>query len=416
MPANVRQISVLGCLLLVLLRISIGWQFLYEGLWKWNTQATAKPWSAEGYLVNARGPFRDYFRSLVDDPNGLDKLDYDKVTANWDAWRSQFVKLHPDLSEEQRTQLDEFLVGPEEFVQPLAALPKEVDLEKFKPVKYKPADGWYLRFNPEKKRLETNLHLIPEERDALLKLVEAKASPDGSPPAKLSDAGRKFQEAVRKLYDRTGKLSLKERLQILLKEDPSRVGVILDAQQGTIDPQRPGKNQEYLHLLARYEENLKRARQSFQQEHLAKQWEEVYKLRVELTAPVDGLTTEMKTFGDKLLTIEQAQRGPVAEAHGKTARINHMTMWSLMTLGMLLMVGLFSRASALCAAGLLLMFYLPMPPWPGVPEPPGPEHALFINKNLIEVFACLGLVAIPTGRWLGLDALVRRFLLFRKTD
>ena len=78
------------------------------------------------------------------------------------------------------------------------------------------------------------------------------------------------------------------------------------------------------------------------------------------------------------------------------------------------MGGTFSRLTALAAAGLLLSFYLPMPPWPGVVEAPGPEHSLIINKNLIEVFACLALVAVPTGRWIGVDALLRRFI-FRKT-
>ncbi len=51
-----------------------------------------------------------------------------------------------------------------------------------------------------------------------------------------------------------------------------------------------------------------------------------------------------------------------------------------------------------------------------VPEPPGPEHALFINKNMIEVIACLALAAIPTGRFAGLDALVRRFVFRQPTD
>ncbi len=80
------------------------------------------------------------------------------------------------------------------------------------------------------------------------------------------------------------------------------------------------------------------------------------------------------------------------------------------------MAGLFSRLSALCAAGLLLLFYLPMPPWPGVREAPGPEHSLFINKNAIEFIACLALAALPTGRWVGIDALIRPFILRKKTD
>ena len=45
------------------------------------------------------------------------------------------------------------------------------------------------------------------------------------------------------------------------------------------------------------------------------------------------------------------------------------------------------------------------------PLPPGTEgNPLFINKNLIEALALLALAAHPTGRWLGLDALVHRIV------
>ena len=73
--SDLRRLSILACMFLVLLRISIGWQLLYEGLWKVNSTSTATPWSAEGYLKNTRGPFRDYFRSLSGDPDELNWLD-----------------------------------------------------------------------------------------------------------------------------------------------------------------------------------------------------------------------------------------------------------------------------------------------------------------------------------------------------
>ena len=57
-------------------------------------------------------------------------------------------------------------------------------------------------------------------------------------------------------------------------------------------------------------------------------------------------------------------------------------------------------------------FYMAMPPWPGVPEAPGPEHSFIVNKNMIEVLALLALGFIPTGRWFGLDAMVSK--LFRR--
>ena len=84
--------------------------------------------------------------------------------------------------------------------------------------------------------------------------------------------------------------------------------------------------------------------------------------------------------------------------------------------GPLLMLGLFSRAAALGAATMLFSFYLAMPPWPGVPPAPGPEHSLIIDKNLVEALACLALAATPSGRWVGLDSLVRRYLFRRTTE
>jgi thiosulfate dehydrogenase [quinone] large subunit len=49
---------------LVLLRIAIGWHFLYEGL----TKVEKGGWSSKGYLVNATGPLADHFKGMVVDP------------------------------------------------------------------------------------------------------------------------------------------------------------------------------------------------------------------------------------------------------------------------------------------------------------------------------------------------------------
>jgi uncharacterized membrane protein YphA (DoxX/SURF4 family) len=415
---NVRQIGFLACFLLVLLRVAIGWQFLYEGIWKLDTQNTSKPWSAEGYLVNARGPFRDKFRGMVDDPNGLDKLDYGKMVAGWDQWRESYLKKWSDDAD-LRQKIGDLLDGPGQFSEKLDRLPDGVDLKTFKLPKDPPNS--FLRYNVENKQLETNLHLLPGERDALLAMGKKPAADaEGAAPAKDAKANaaalKQWRDAVNNLYKTTGNLSLKERLAVLLEADTERVGVVLEEHAGTIDHHRPGKKDVYLHLLERYEKNLKDARQTFQREHLDRQWREIFEKKTELVGPVDALTAEFHASAYKLLSDDQMRRGPVPELPGKVRQINQITMCALATIGLLLMLGLFSRLSALGAAGLLLLFYLPMPPWPGVPEPPGPEHALYINKNLIEFFACLALVALPTGRWIGLDALIRRFILRKKTD
>jgi len=155
-PHNVRQLSFVACFLLVVLRVSIGWQFLYEGLWKLGTLKTSQHWTAEGYLKNAVGPFRPQFRSLVTDPDSLDKLDYDKVAKSWDEWYQRFQARYPDLDEGQKRTIEALLNGQEAWAEPLAALPPEVDLAKFKTPK-----GTYLKYEAKQKRLITNLHLLP---------------------------------------------------------------------------------------------------------------------------------------------------------------------------------------------------------------------------------------------------------------
>ena len=60
------------------------------------------------------------------------------------------------------------------------------------------------------------------------------------------------------------------------------------------------------------------------------------------------------------------------------------------------------------------LFYLAMPPWPGVPEAPGPEHSFIVNKNFIEIMALLAIAALPTGQWFGLDRLCSKFCCRKK--
>jgi uncharacterized membrane protein YphA (DoxX/SURF4 family) len=172
----------------------------------------------------------------------------------------------------------------------------------------------------------------------------------------------------------------------------------------------------YKHLLERYEQNLKNAKQDFQHEHLTKQWNELQEKRAALVGPVNALTAELQNGVQKFLNVEQLARGAVPPASTPVRQLNQRVMYGLVTFGALLMLGLFSRMAALGAATMLVSFYLAMPPWPGVPPAPGPEHSLIIDKNLVEALACLALAATPSGRWIGLDSLVRRYLFRRTTE
>ena len=108
-------------------------------------------------------------------------------------------------------------------------------------------------------------------------------------------------------------------------------------------------------------------------------------------------------------------RGPLegvfeslAARPGLLAVADFTVVWGLMLVGLLLMLGLFSRTAAVGGFLLLLLFFLAYPPLPylgfSVPGPEGFE--LYVNKTLIEALLLVLLAAFPTGRMAGLDILV----------
>jgi uncharacterized membrane protein YphA (DoxX/SURF4 family) len=394
---DIWRLSGIAVLFIVLLRLSIGWQFAYEGLWKLNTLSSPKPWTSAGYLRAARGPFRNLYRGMAGDPDDLHYLDYDEVSRCLDDFKARFVAFHPDLSDEQKEKLDEILDGPEEFSVHLAKLPPGITIDK------KLAKT--IRYDPQSKRLivDGKKHLLPKEHADLLKQAVALKNYDTDPVIK------RYINALNQVFKQASKLSYKERLAVLLRIDPERVGLVYrDENTKEVVEQRKGKITQYNELLSRYLQELPRARQAFEIKHLDVQWDEIQKLRAELVNPVRSLENDFKQEATKLLDVKQLARGPVQEPWTAQRRIDYMTIAALIGLGCLLMIGLFSRVAAVGAALLLLSFYLAAPPWPGVEElveNAGPEHSLFANKNLIEVIALLGIASMPTGQWFGLDRL-----------
>ncbi len=84
-----------------------------------------------------------------------------------------------------------------------------------------------------------------------------------------------------------------------------------------------------------------------------------------------------------------------------------VNIWGLSLIGLLLILGLFSRISAIAGAILLLLYYLSHPPIIGVEYMfPSEGSYYIINKTLIEVLALLVLFVFPSGRNIGLDRLV----------
>ncbi len=393
-----RRIPVTACVLLVTLRLFIGWQFLYEGLWKLDAVSSTQPWTSAGFLKNSQGPFRDAYRGLTGDPDDLDWLDYEMVAGKWDAWESRFAA-HYALDERQRARLHELIDGPASFQANLAALPAGVTL----PAKLKDT----VRYDPKVKRImvDGKQHLWPAEKEALLALVKSE-----TPDAPANPQVAAYRKAIEDVFKRANRLSFKERLLVALgPSDPNRVRLVFSNFKGTLGTEAPEKiDTYYRQLLADYERRVQGADVGFQKEHLARDWAAIQKLRAELVNPIRALDAELKTQAREMLTPAQVTKGPVPEPWTPQRRADWMAILGLVVLGFLLIAGLGTRAAAVLGAAMVLSFYLVWPPWPGVPPDPGPEHAFIVNKNLIEVVALLAIAAMPTGQWFGLDGLIYR--------
>jgi uncharacterized membrane protein YphA (DoxX/SURF4 family) len=130
--------------------------------------------------------------------------------------------------------------------------------------------------------------------------------------------------------------------------------------------------------------------------------------RVELLGLADGWTSALHDKWVALATPEQVTaHGPYQAPWTNWDYLNWVTKWGLVVSGACLILGLLTPLAALYAAGFLALIYLSVPPWPGLPASPIAEGNYWIvNKNLVEMLACLVLASTPSGLWLGIDALL----------
>ncbi len=308
------RIGLLAAFFLVLLRIAIGWHFLYEGLTKLqshrNPTDAVRPFTAEPFLASATGPFRQYYVRFVPDPYGLDKLDKEKLLASWRQMIDRYAKRYhfsPEQMGQAEAKLEELRARLDDFFADEAV---QHEIEDYRAMVARILEH-------ERRQLEEGrwVEWGATELDQLRQAAREKAAP-----------------LLKWVNDWTDQL------------------------------------QRHLDSLVTEEQ-----RAAAQQKPWWAFW------LVEWPLPDDPL-----------------------------AKINLAVMYGLTVIGACMLVGLFSRLSSLAAAAFLLSVYLAHPPWPGLPiiSPDGGSY-MIVNKELIEALAALVLAVTPTGRWIGLDALVR---------
>jgi len=89
------------------------------------------------------------------------------------------------------------------------------------------------------------------------------------------------------------------------------------------------------------------------------------------------------------------------------ANADLITMWGLSLVGVLLILGLFTRLACLGGIGFIVLFYLANPPFVGYfYSIPTEGSYLIVNKNLVELCALVVVLVTGSGRFAGLDRIL----------
>lgn len=81
--------------------------------------------------------------------------------------------------------------------------------------------------------------------------------------------------------------------------------------------------------------------------------------------------------------------------------------WSLVLIGLSLIIGFLTRYASIGAMGMLLFFWLSHPPFIGMEYAlPAEGHYLVFDKNSVEFFALLVILVFPTEHIIGIQAML----------
>jgi uncharacterized membrane protein YphA (DoxX/SURF4 family) len=376
---------------LLALRLAIGWHFLFEGLHKIHSHyvgptETNRPFSSEAYFRFAPGPLGPFMRRQYEDPEAV-------IAARV---RVSSVS-NPDLLRRSSLE-DQAHACPTAVAEELDALLPQIE---------------------EAVRREAERELAAADQEESLGLAQATTDTAKAEVRRKADAAR---AAARKKQDNYGSIA-RERLQAAkaayarwvhgVDTRPTRIKFISTDDVPLTAPQRLA----YLdHLRQALEEAEDRLRlglghgYGIEQKRASELRSDYHNALTDLARDAHAFVEELKKelLGDAL--------SPPPPTWSRGELLDRMTMWFLVTVGTLLLVGLFTPLACLSAIGFLVLTYLTYPPFPWYPLPPGTEgNPIFINKNVIEALALCVILVHPTGRWLGLDALWMHFCCRRCT-
>lgn len=382
---------------LVVLRIAIGWHFLYEGVWKIESEDTGQQYLTSRFFLQASmGRLRD---TIARAPEA--------APARIDQWNDEVVRYFKGrdaaLSEEQKDRLnalcdqlkeageintDWFWVH-EQVLKLTADQPQKeqrFSSEEYLRASAGPFRGLFRSFIPDVDGLE---RLTKESAQARI--------------------DRRYDEIVGHFQSRGYPLTPEQRAKLASLRESLKSSIA----ETLADPAFQARVADYSVLVERLGRDASHLDAPYSKERLEAGRKKLDTIAAELIAFVNEPLAELTAHAQTLATVDQMKAGPAPQPRPQTWLTDALVKYGLVAMGLCLMLGLFTEIAALAAAAQLAMFYFATPPFPGLPAATTGGHFLYVDRNLIEMIAALLIAAAGTGRWAGLDILLRRWVIDR---
>jgi uncharacterized membrane protein YphA (DoxX/SURF4 family) len=420
--------------MLVILRLALGWHFLYEGIWKYNHRDAFMA-ETEGFLSAARGPAAGYIYDLVPDIDGHQRLERDlepielkgvrnaegtielkdgkntvkvpSLAKRWDELTKTFVAYYrPGRGKDDDELYKQFITASNQVwqrnVRGLEGFIKDngdkikahfESLERYREqVKADPstdfmrqrrwdqmqeyrkeAKGWCADLDAREKALKADLmDLLNKNRMAEVANVAAADAKDKAAKEKTARAAGAKNAGGDESKPSTPVKSTAETKPSDPPKDPSD-----EPKKTTKDKKEKSKEKATAKTDAK-------------------------------SKPVTDSTVVLVDFSP--LAADRDPAGPFRRSSNffqwpRTEQMAFLMTYVFLAIGACLMLGLFTRPAALGGAAFMLFVVLCQPSFPGVypTDPPQLGHALLVNKDFIEMIALLVIASTSMGRWTGMD-------------
>jgi uncharacterized membrane protein YphA (DoxX/SURF4 family) len=390
---------------LLALRLAIGWHFLFEGLYKVQSHNTGptetnRPFSSEMYFKVAPGPIGAYMRNQFSDPA---KEIAEKLTPPEALSADAFAKLKdPQQAEKCPAAVAAKFDALTEAAVKTYRTAAENELKAATTAEEKAVKD--ATATEEKATKEAKTDEDKAKAKATADAARTKAKADGAAARAAAQKKIDTADAGGKELVTYAKAAFARWVYGADKRDCKVKGVTGDVPLSARD------RVEYVEWAKGVAKAAEERRGPSLGTGTGTDNKRVSEFRMDAVTAESDLARDANAFIAELQKELNGGKDVVEEvAPSRGQMMDKFTMWFLVGAGACLMFGLFTRVACLAAAGFLVMTYLAHPAFPWYPLPPNTEgNPVFVNKNVIECLALIALALYPTGRWLGLDALVLR--------